>query len=119
AVSADAHLLIEALSNLVANAIKFTPERGSVELSTTATPDGPRIDIRDSGPGIPPAERGAVFQRFYRTATGRDTRGFGLGLSIVSAIMRLHDFRLEIGDNDPRGARMTIYCWPQTVQHPA
>jgi signal transduction histidine kinase len=111
-VSADAHLLIEALSNLVANAIKFTPAGGRVELRAEQTPDGPRIDVCDNGPGIPPAERGAVLQRFYRSECGRDAPGFGLGLSIVAAIIRLHEFRLEISDNEPRGARLTIYCWP-------
>jgi signal transduction histidine kinase len=115
-VLADSHLLIEALSNLVANAIKFTPAHGKIELSAAHTPSGPRIDVVDDGPGIPPAERGAILQRFYRGESGRDEPGFGLGLSIVAAIMRLHDFRLEIGDNDPRGARLTIYCWPQTAQ---
>jgi signal transduction histidine kinase len=118
-VVADSHLLIEALSNLVANAIKFTPVHGKVALSAAHTPKGPRIDVVDDGPGIPPAERGAILQRFYRGERGRDEPGFGLGLSIVAAIMRLHDFRLEIGDNAPHGARLTIYCWPQTAQSSA
>jgi signal transduction histidine kinase len=111
-VNADAHLLIEALSNLVANAIKFTPAHGTVELHASRTANGPRIDVLDNGPGIPTAERGAVLQRFYRSECGRGAPGFGLGLSIVAAIIRLHDFRLEISDNTPHGARLTIYCWP-------
>jgi signal transduction histidine kinase len=118
-VNADAHLLIEALSNLVANAIKFTPAGGTVELRVARTPQGARVDVLDNGPGIPPAERGAVLQRFYRSEHGRDGPGFGLGLSIVAAIIRLHDFRLEISDNEPRGARLTIYCWTHTEQEPA
>jgi signal transduction histidine kinase len=118
-VNADAHLLIEALSNLVANAIKFTPAHGTVELRAERTANGARIDVLDNGPGIPTAERGAVLRRFYRSESGRDAPGFGLGLSIVAAIMHLHDFRLEISDNNPRGARLTIYCWPQGGQSPA
>jgi signal transduction histidine kinase len=118
-INADAHLLIEALSNLVANAIKFTPAQGTVELRAERTPNGTRIDVLDNGPGIPTAERGAVLRRFYRSESGREAPGFGLGLSIVAAIMRLHDFRLEISDNSPRGARLTIYCWPQGGQSPA
>jgi signal transduction histidine kinase len=114
-VSADAHLLIEALSNLVANAIKFTPADGKVELRARRTAHGPRIEVVDSGPGIPPAERGAVLQRFYRSECGRETPGYGLGLSIVAAIIRLHDFRLEISDNAPHGARFTIECWPHSA----
>jgi signal transduction histidine kinase len=118
-VNADAHLLIEALSNLVANAIKFTPAHGTVELRAERTPNGARIDVLDNGPGIPTAERGAVLRRFYRSESGRDAPGFGLGLSIVAAIIRLHDFRLEISDNSPRGARLTIYCWPHGGRSPA
>ncbi|HEY2395727.1 MAG TPA: HAMP domain-containing sensor histidine kinase [Rudaea sp.] len=113
AVHADQHLLIEALSNLVANAIKFTPGGGKVELRAARTADGARIDVRDNGPGIPLAERSAVLQRFYRSDCGRDAAGFGLGLSIVSAIIKLHDFRLEISANEPHGACLTIHCWPQ------
>ena len=115
-VNADAHLLIEALSNLVANAIKFTPAHGTVELRAGRTPLGPRVDVIDNGPGIPTAERGAVLQRFYRSECGRDTPGFGLGLSIVAAIIRLHDFRLDISDNAPRGARLSIECWPHDAE---
>ena len=112
-VYADAHLLIEALSNLAGNAIKFTPPGGEVTLAATATPIGTRIDVLDNGPGIPALERGAVLQRFYRSECGRDAPGFGLGLSIVNAIIKLHDFHLEISDNPTgRGARLTIFCWP-------
>jgi len=110
-ILADAHLLIEALSNLVANAIKFTPPGGEVTLAATDTASGTSIDVIDNGPGIPPSERGAVLQRFYRSECGRDAPGFGLGLSIVNAIIKLHDFRLDISDNPGgRGARLTIRC---------
>lgn len=111
-VSADPHLLIEALSNLVANAIKFTPAGGTVELRAGRTAQGARVDVLDNGPGIPLDERGAVLQRFYRSERSGGAPGFGLGLSIVAAILRLHDFRLEITDNTPHGARLTIECWP-------
>jgi signal transduction histidine kinase len=60
-----------------------------------------------------------VLQRFYRSESGRDVSGFGLGLSIVNAIVKLHDFRLEIGDNPNGGARLTIYCWPLSSDYPA
>ena len=77
---------------------------------------GPRIDVIDSGPGIPLAEREAVLHRFYRTKACRNEHecepaGFGLGLSIVSAIVKLHEYRIEIADNDGApGTRMTIFC---------
>jgi signal transduction histidine kinase len=109
-VQADAHLMIEALSNLAANAIKFTPPGGTVELRASADRGAARIDVLDNGPGIPAAERGAVLQRFYRSEHDRESAGFGLGLSIVAAILKLHEFRLEIGANESGGARLTIYC---------
>jgi signal transduction histidine kinase len=109
-VQADAHLLIEAVSNLVANAIRFTPEGGSVKLQAAAAAGVARIDVFDSGPGIPPAERSTVLQRFSRGTRAQDSSGFGLGLSIVSAIVKLHEFTLEIGDNPDGGARLTILC---------
>ena len=121
-LQADAHLLFEAISNLVGNAIKFTPAQGQVELRASALAQGPRIDVLDSGPGIAPGEREAVLRRFYRSRFdegdgGHNVPGYGLGLSIVAAIAKLHDFRLEIGSNNDTaqmlgGARMTLYCWP-------
>jgi signal transduction histidine kinase len=115
-VQADSDLLFEALSNLVDNAIKFTPAAGSVLLRATAQTQGARIDILDSGPGIAAAERESVQRRFYRSPSneldgGSATPGHGLGLSIVAAIVKLHDYRFEIANNATGGTRMTIYCW--------
>jgi signal transduction histidine kinase len=112
AVQADADLLFEAVTNLVSNAIKFTPAGGQISLRTTVGAHGAQIEISDSGPGIARGEREAVLQRFYRTQQGQQRSGFGLGLSIVAAIVKLHGFRLEIGSNEPSGARMTIHCSP-------
>ena len=110
-VHGDAHLLFEALANLVGNAIKFSPSGGEVRLCAAMGRHGPRIDVFDSGPGIPADEREAVTRRFYRGDNGRAAPGSGLGLSIVSAIVRLHGYALDIGDGE-RGARITLYCHP-------
>jgi signal transduction histidine kinase len=116
AIEADGDLLFEALSNLVDNAIKFTPPQGTVTVRASREPQGPRIDVLDSGPGIAPAEREAVQRRFYRSECGRTAQGYGLGLSIVAAIVKLHDYRFEIADNDGRpGTRMSIYLWPDAI----
>lgn len=114
-VAADAGLLFEAVSNLVSNAVKFTPAGGSMRLRARVEAKGPRIEVLDSGPGIPPAERGAVLQRFYRSECGKQAPGYGLGLSIVAAIVRLHDFQLEIGQADGDGARISLCCWPAGI----
>ncbi|MEO7431715.1 MAG: HAMP domain-containing sensor histidine kinase [Dokdonella sp.] len=110
---ADPHLLFEALSNLVANAIKFTPAGGKVCVRAAMENQGPRVDVIDSGPGIPSGERAAVLQRFYRSESGRQVSapGYGLGLSIVAAIVRLHGFQLSIGDSTSGGACVSVRCW--------
>jgi signal transduction histidine kinase len=116
-VQADPHLLFEAFSNLVANAIKFTPQGGKVCVRASIETPGPRVDIVDSGPGIPLAEREAVLQRFYRSECGREISapGYGLGLSIVAAIARLHGFRLQIGESEGSGARVSVECWTEAL----
>lgn len=109
---ADATLLFEAISNLVDNAIKFTPHGGEVQVRVTAHLDGARIDVSDSGPGICDAEREAVLQRFYRgSSSTQSVSGTGLGLSIVAAIVKLHGFRVEITDRPGGGAQISLLCW--------
>jgi signal transduction histidine kinase len=116
-VHGDPHLLFEAFSNLVANAIKFTPRGGRVLLGASSRSEGVRAELVDSGPGIPSGERDVVLQRFYRGECGRDAgiEGYGLGLSIVSAIVRLHGFRLRFEDNAGGGTRVVVECWIDAI----
>jgi signal transduction histidine kinase len=114
-VRGDPHLLLEAVSNIVDNAIKFTPPGGSIHLRLIPDVEvGARIDVIDSGPGIQNAEREAVLQRFYRgtSSTNKDVSGSGLGLSIVAAIVKLHGFKLQIVDNPAGGAWLSLLCGP-------
>jgi signal transduction histidine kinase len=100
-VYGDHDLLIEAVGNLVDNAVKFTPEGGTVRVSLAERDRKPVIRIEDNGPGIAPEEREMVFTRFYRSGWTRGTGGNGLGLSLVAAIGHLHDIKIAIGDNHP------------------
>ncbi|MDR3513074.1 MAG: HAMP domain-containing sensor histidine kinase [Caulobacteraceae bacterium] len=109
-VEADPELLFEAVSNLLDNAIKFTPAGGQVRISLNQTPEGPRLEVADTGPGVAPEERTAVLQRFYRSDRDRLRPGSGLGLSIVAAIMRVHGFGLVLADAEP-GLRVSLNCW--------
>jgi signal transduction histidine kinase len=95
-VSGDRDLIFEAVANLVDNAVKFTPEGGSVELALVRHEGETVISVRDTGPGISEIEREAVTKRFYRSDKSRRTEGLGLGLSLVAAIVKLHDFRFTI-----------------------
>ena len=95
-VRGDRDLLFEAVANLVDNAVKFTPEGGTVELALLDREGETVIRVSDTGPGIPEIEREAVTQRFYRSDKSRNTKGLGLGLSMVAAIVKLHGFRFTI-----------------------
>ena len=112
AVQADPELLFEALSNLVDNAIKFTPPGGHVRLILSEDGDGPHLSVADSGPGVAAQEREAVLHRFYRSDRDRLRPGSGLGLSIVAAIARLHGFGLTLADAEP-GLRVTLDLRPK------
>jgi signal transduction histidine kinase len=109
-VPGDRDLLIEAIANLLDNAIKFTPHGGSVYLRVGEREEGPFIRIVDTGPGIPPEERAAVMRRFYRIDKSRHVHGSGLGLSIVLAIVKLHDFDIVVGDAEP-GCCFELRCF--------
>ena len=95
-VHGDRDLLFEAVANLVDNALKFTPEGGRVTLGLLRRDGESVIRVKDTGPGIPEAEREAVVKRFYRSDKSRNTEGLGLGLSLVAAIVKLHGFRFTI-----------------------
>jgi signal transduction histidine kinase len=100
-IEADGELIFEALSNLVDNALKFTPAGGEVRVSTAAGPKGPVIDVADTGPGIAETERALVTRRFYRSPRHSQASGHGLGLSLVAAVADLHGFGLEFDDAAP------------------
>lgn len=107
----DAALLFEALVNLLDNAIKFTPQGGTILLGCRQEADQVLIEVSDNGPGIAPNERSSVTRRLYRGDTSRQTPGHGLGLSLVTAVARLHGFSLSIEDGDDgRGTRVLIAC---------
>jgi signal transduction histidine kinase len=107
-VRGDRDLLFEAVANLVDNAVKFTPEGGSIELSLVRIGGESVIRIRDSGPGIGAGERDIVARRFYRSDKSRHTLGLGLGLSLVTAIVKLHGFRFAISSGP--GCAAEIFC---------
>jgi signal transduction histidine kinase len=100
-ITGDRDLLFDALANLVDNAIKHGREAGKVVVRLDRCEDGAVISVADNGPGIPPDEQPYVFRRFYRLERSRCTPGNGLGLSLVAAVARLHDARVELSDNAP------------------
>jgi signal transduction histidine kinase len=111
-VHGDRDLLFEAVANLVDNALKFTPAGGRVELRLVRRDGEAAIQVRDTGPGISESESKAVTKRFYRSDKSRSSKGLGLGLSLVAAIVKLHKFRFTITPGE--GCTAEIAC-PQTV----
>jgi signal transduction histidine kinase len=107
-VRGDRDLLIEAVANLVDNAIKFTPEGGTVDIALLRGNGETIMRVSDTGCGIGENERDAVQRRFYRSDKVRNTPGVGLGLNLVSAIVKLHGFRLSILSGP--GCRVEIIC---------
>jgi two-component system phosphate regulon sensor histidine kinase PhoR len=103
--------LHSAFSNLVSNAVRYTPAGGRIEIAWTPLADGgARFAVADSGHGIPAEHLPRITERFYRVSTSRsrDTGGTGLGLSIVKHVLQLHHARLAI-DSEP-GAGSTFAC---------
>ncbi|MDT4840646.1 Swarming motility regulation sensor protein RssA [compost metagenome] len=99
-VHGHAEPLRELLINLVDNALKYTPEGGTVDVSVRREAGQQVLAVEDSGPGISEADRARVLDRFYRVP-GSTTTGSGLGLAIASAIAQLHGATLEL-DRSPR-----------------
>jgi signal transduction histidine kinase len=108
-VLADPKLMVEAVSNLVDNAIKFANPGGQVQIKLDCEATTPRIIVQDDGPGIGVADRAAVLQRFRRAERNSLVPGFGIGLSVVAAITRLHGFELRLEDAAP-GLRVVLEC---------
>ncbi|MCJ2083442.1 sensor histidine kinase [Methylobacterium sp. J-090] len=97
-------LIGQALANLIDNAVKYGaahPSRGGIRVTAERGADAIRLVVSDRGPGIPEAARGRVLDRFVRLEDARSRPGFGLGLSLVAAIVRLHQGSLELEDNAP------------------
>lgn len=108
-VSGDHDLLAAALRNLVDNALRYTPENGTICIAARTEHGQPLLEVRDSGAGVPPAELPRLVERFYR---GRDVtaEGSGLGLAIVRRIGELHGARLEV-ENRPQGGFSARLRW--------
>lgn len=95
------HLLAQAITNLLDNAVKYTTEGGRVGIHVSGNDKHFDITVTDNGPGIPREERDRVLQRFVRLENERKSPGNGLGLSLVQAVVRMHGAELRLADNRP------------------
>ena len=106
-VHGDREALRVLVRNLVDNAVRYTPPHGSVQVRCSSTPDEAVLEVTDTGPGIAPADRERVFDRFYRRAAAQES-GTGLGLAIVKAIAERHGARVALSEAPGGGLRATL-----------
>lgn len=97
----DRALIQQAITNLLDNALKFSPPGGTVILRGRRSGNSLRLSVSDEGPGIPPGDVERATERFFRGEAARNTPGFGLGLTLVRAVAQLHGGTLALGQSRP------------------
>ncbi len=108
-VRGDPQRLYQVISNLLSNAIKYTQNGGDISLAVWTHDDQARLDVRDTGPGIPPEAQARVFERFYRAAgAATEERGTGLGLAIVKSIVEQHGGRVWVTSVVRQGSTFSV-----------
>jgi signal transduction histidine kinase len=106
----DRERIVQLMTNLIGNAIKFTPRDGAVSVNVEERPDDVLIEVRDTGAGIPADELPHIFERFYRGTNTGEARasGSGLGLAIVRSIVEMHDGEIELASEVGTGTQVRI-----------
>jgi two-component system heavy metal sensor histidine kinase CusS len=111
-LEADPLLFGRALSNLIDNSLRFTPDGGEILITAETHPTRAEISVRDTGPGIAPQHLSRVFDRFYRADSARSAGGTGLGLALVKSITDLHGGSAKIASEEGHGTTITL-TFPQ------
>jgi signal transduction histidine kinase len=107
-VPVDRNRMRQVLANLLDNALKYTPSGGRVEIAATRDGDQAVLTVSDTGVGIPPDELPHIWERLYRGDKSRSTRGLGLGLSLVKAIVGAHRGRVDVQSSPGSGSRFEL-----------
>jgi signal transduction histidine kinase len=98
----------QVFANLLDNAVKYTPEGGSVTVRARPEGDWVTVQFTDTGIGVPPEEQGRIWERLYRGDKSRSQRGLGLGLSVVKAVVEAHGGRVSVRSQPEQGAEFTV-----------
>ncbi len=107
-LKADENQIRRLVLNILDNAIKYTPDKGRIDVAIVSGPDKLKIVITDNGIGIPEADLSRIFDRFYRVDKSRSSLGFGLGLSIAKSIAQVHKGTIEASSKLGQGTTFTI-----------
>lgn len=107
-IDGDATRIGQVMINLLSNALKFSPAHGSVTLSVVASDGLARLEVTDEGPGVSKEEIPHLFERFWRGNAGRRASGSGIGLSVVSGLVKAHGGQIEVSSQPGKGARFTV-----------
>jgi two-component system phosphate regulon sensor histidine kinase PhoR len=122
--SIDSLRFEQIMTNLLDNALKYSPEGGAIEVVAARPPEASviTVEVRDQGSGIPPQERERVFDRFYQSRTPNRTAGLGLGLYITRQFVQMHGGTIEVSAHDGAGStmrlRLPVEPAPQTSMAP-
>ena len=104
-IALDPVRIRQVIENLLANAIRFTPDGGSVTIVTTAETGGIRVDVRDTGRGLTPEEQATIFDRFVKAV---DSGGSGLGLPIAKSLVEAHHGTISVASTPGQGTTITL-----------
>jgi len=119
-VDADTDLIRQVLINLLSNAIKYSPEGGRISVRACEDAATVRVDVLDTGPGIPADELRSIFRQFYRVRTSDTTEeGVGLGLTIVKNIVDMHNGHIDVKSKEGAGATFSFHLPKEYHFHPA
>ena len=107
-LDADPLRLTQMLDNLISNAVKFTPEGGTVTVTAAPNGEAVHLEIADTGVGIPADEMEKLFDRFFRASTSAVAQGTGLGLSIVKSIVDVHGGTIAVESTEGVGTTFVV-----------
>ncbi|WP_299414491.1 ATP-binding protein [Acaryochloris sp. IP29b_bin.148] len=116
-LTADPKLLRQILTNLLTNAIKYSPDGGAINVQLICSPETAMLSVADQGIGIPPKDQSDVFEAFFRAENVDVIKGSGLGLSIAKKFVELHGGQIQIASQVNQGTTVTIQ-FPATTQGP-
>jgi two-component system sensor histidine kinase KdpD len=116
-VNVDPVAIQQVLTNLLDNAVEYSPPTSPIEITAKATEQEVIVEVGDRGAGLPPGAEKRVFEKFFRAARGDGRRGIGLGLAICRGIVEAHDGRISAA-NRPGGGALFTFTLPKNGNPP-